>query len=176
MLTYLLALVNPVSVGQQVLAVTFLTSVDWSPPCPALISRLAFSWLLSTANCPWDLPSLVRFRSRGRSRVQALCVGFAPKQTKGSSDWHPHPQKRMSPIVSHKAKEPSFLYYFTHTWREDSCTHIFPQDINVVWNANNLVMNLNAGHRVHFLQRYPLNHECLHMWVQKAPTHVEIKT
>ena len=42
---YLLALVNPVSVGQQVLAVVFLTSVD-SVLCPASI----FS-LLPSANC-----------------------------------------------------------------------------------------------------------------------------
>ena len=34
------------------------------------------------------LPS--SFRSRGRSRALAFCVGFAPKQTKGSSDWHPN--------------------------------------------------------------------------------------
>ena len=102
MLTYLLALVNPASVGQQVFAVAFLISVDWSPLCPALISWLTFSWLLSPANFPWDLPSLVLLRSRGRSRAQALCVSFAPKQTKRSSDWFPHPQKRMPPIVSHR--------------------------------------------------------------------------
>ena len=42
---------------------------------------------LSTAFCPfWDLPLLIHFRSCGRSRAQALCLGFAPKQTKRFSD------------------------------------------------------------------------------------------
>ena len=34
----------------------------------------------------WDLPFLVHFQSRGRSRV-----GFVPKQTKRLSDWYPPP-------------------------------------------------------------------------------------
>ena len=72
MLTYLPALVNPASVSQQVLAVAFLTSVDWSPLCPAFISWLTFSWLLSPADCPWDPPSLVLFWSRGRSRAKSF--------------------------------------------------------------------------------------------------------
>ena len=37
-LTHLLELVNPASVGQPVLAATFLTSVDWSPLFLTLIS------------------------------------------------------------------------------------------------------------------------------------------
>ena len=82
----------------QVQAAAFLdgqlppTSVDWSILSPSA------NWLLSLQF--WHLPSLVVFRSCGKSHVQALCVGFAPKQTKGSSDWHPHPKKRMPPIVS----------------------------------------------------------------------------
>ena len=63
---------------------------DWSPLCSTLISWLTFSWRLSPADCPWDLPPLVLFQSRRRSRAQALCVGLAPRQTKGSSDRHPH--------------------------------------------------------------------------------------
>ena len=49
-----------------------------------------------------DISSFDLFQSRGKSLGQVLCVGFVPKQTKGSSDWHPHqhPQKRMPPIVS----------------------------------------------------------------------------
>ena len=47
----------------------------------------SFSWLVCPVDCLWDLPSLILFRSRGRSRARALCVGFAPKQTKGSSEW-----------------------------------------------------------------------------------------
>ena len=38
-----------------------------------------------------DLPLLVHFRSRGRSWAQALCLGFAPKQTKRSSAQRTHP-------------------------------------------------------------------------------------
>ena len=75
----------------------------------ALFSRLTYSvdWFLlfPASFCSlWDLPFLVFFRPRGKSRAQALCVGFAPKQTKGSSDWHPHPhpQKWMPPIVWHE--------------------------------------------------------------------------
>ena len=83
------------------LTVASLTSVEWSTLCPALISWLTFSWLLSPVDFPWDLLSLVLFRSCRISHAQAFCIGFAPKQTKGSSDWHPYPQKRMSPIVSH---------------------------------------------------------------------------
>ena len=59
MLTYLLALVNPASVVQQVLAVTFLTSVDWSPLCPALISWLTLSLDCNLLFCrlsPLDCP------------------------------------------------------------------------------------------------------------------------
>ena len=49
---------------------------------PRLLLTAFFCWL------PWDLASLIFFRSRRKSRVQALCVGYAPKRTKGSSDWH----------------------------------------------------------------------------------------
>ena len=114
MLTYLLALVNPVSVGQQVPAAAFLTPVDWFPLYPThlltdlfcrLVSSAPFCWqypslfdrpLVPTGLCCSllltaffcllsDLPFLVHFRSRGRSRTQALCVGFAPKKKKRDS-------------------------------------------------------------------------------------------
>ena len=42
----------------------------------------------TSVDCPGTLPFLDFFRSRRRSRAQALCVGFAQKQTKESSDWH----------------------------------------------------------------------------------------
>ena len=55
------------------------------------LTALSCRLLCSTSSVLlWDLLSLVFFRSRERSRVQALCVGFAPKQRKGSSDWHSH--------------------------------------------------------------------------------------
>ena len=54
--THFLALVNPASVGQQVLVAAFLNSVDWSPLCPTLISWLTcsvdWSLLLPSADCP----------------------------------------------------------------------------------------------------------------------------
>ena len=117
MLTCLLALVNPASVGQQVLAVVFLTSILLSflpyfhllTASSALLCQLSlsapFCWLsiiltalscLLSSSAPfcwlflWELPSLVHFWSRGRSCAQALCVGFAPEQTKRFSDRHPH--------------------------------------------------------------------------------------
>ena len=52
--------------------------------CPVLFNSLFCLHLCS----PWDFPSLVLFQSRGKSRTQALCVGFVWKQTKESSDWH----------------------------------------------------------------------------------------
>ena len=68
---------------------------------PRLLSTSLFYFLVLTASvlstglfCSLlltpllDLPSLVLFRSRRRSHAQALCVGFVPKQTKKSSDWH----------------------------------------------------------------------------------------
>ena len=107
MLTYILALVTPASVDQQVLAAAFLTSVDWSPLCPTLISLTAsfyrlvsaapFCWLFPSLDCSlmpavlfcsllltvlWDHPSLVP-TSRGRSRAQALLCGFCAKIDKG---------------------------------------------------------------------------------------------
>ena len=66
----------------------------------SLLLTASFPWLTSHADFLCYLPSLVYFRSPGRSRAQALCVGFTLKLTKGFSDWHPHAVKRMSPIVS----------------------------------------------------------------------------
>ena len=65
MLTCLLALVNPAYVGQQVLAVVFLTPVLLSSlPCLHLLTA-SFCSLLSTNSCCllWDLRSLVHFQS-----------------------------------------------------------------------------------------------------------------
>ena len=54
----------------------------------------SFSWLPPSADFCWlsDHSSLVLFRSRGKSNVQLLYVGFAPKLK---------PTRRMSNIVSH---------------------------------------------------------------------------
>ena len=77
-------LVNPASIGQQVLAVTFLISVD-ALLCPTPIFWLSHSLdsyvkptglffsALSTGLCLLsDLPSLLHFQSRGRYRPQSF--------------------------------------------------------------------------------------------------------
>ena len=64
---------------------------------PRLLLILFFCWL------PGTLPFLVFFQSRGRSYAQALCVGFAPKQTKESSDClspTPTPTETNAPLPS----------------------------------------------------------------------------
>ena len=92
--------------GSLVLAVAFLwpsASFDFCRQLsPADCLGLFYPVLSTALVCPVTLPPLVFFRSRGKSRAQALCVGFAPKQTKGSSGWHPHPhpQKRIPPLMS----------------------------------------------------------------------------
>ena len=50
-----------------------------------LVSAALFCWLFL-----WDFPSLVLFRSRGRYRKQALCVGFVPKQRDSLTGTHTH--------------------------------------------------------------------------------------
>ena len=76
-------LTKPLTMRTYLLCIAFI-AVDCLPCCSLLLTA---SFLLS------DLPFLVHFRSRGRSRAQAISVGFAPKQTNGFSDWHPrtHP-------------------------------------------------------------------------------------
>ena len=123
----LLALVNLASVGQQILAVVFLILVDSllclasifsQPPsadCVLLwtaFSSQLFCLPLSTGSlcllC--ELPSLLHFQSRRRSRPQALCVGFAPKHGKGFSNQRQHKRKWMLPIVSHQARSDTPLF------------------------------------------------------------------
>ena len=57
---------------------------------PHCLLLLTVRPLDSVVDCPCllsELPFLLHFRSHGRSRVQALCFCFAPKQTKRSSAW-----------------------------------------------------------------------------------------
>ena len=71
---------------------------------PEATAPALFTWLSSVdcllLFCSGPLPSLILFRSRRRSRTQALCVGFAPKQTK-ESKWHSRRQKRMPNMELH---------------------------------------------------------------------------
>ena len=71
------ALVHPASVGQRVLAVAFLTSID-SLLCSASIYSMPPSadWLSRSSHGP-SFPSLLRVSREISPSV--LCVGFAPK-------------------------------------------------------------------------------------------------
>ena len=111
---HLLALVNLASVGQQVLSITFQTSID-SLLCPTSIfslppsadrlilwtaasSRLGFSSLCCQLPSQSSLglsfpPTLSVIREVLSSN---LCVGFAPKQTKRSSEWRQHKRKKIA--------------------------------------------------------------------------------
>ena len=50
-----------------------------------------------------------------------------------------------------KAKEPILYYYFIHNWREYSWIHTFSPSINAIWDAINLVQDLNSVSQIHFL-------------------------
>ena len=69
-----------------------LTALSSRLVSSAFLSQIALS-AFSRTFLPW---------SRKRSRPHALCVGFAPRQTKRFSDRRQHKQKWMLPIVSHK--------------------------------------------------------------------------
>ena len=98
LLTPVLALVIPASVGQHVIAAAFRTSVEWSPLCPTLISWLTcsvdWSLLLPSADCSvlptvsgTFLPSVSWDISRAgplcgfRAKTDKGIVGLAPKHT-----------------------------------------------------------------------------------------------
>ena len=70
----------PTSVDYSLL----LTALFCRLPCSVLFSRLFSSFCAFPRLLPvsWEI-----------SRASP----FVPKQTRGSSDWHPHPQKRMHP-------------------------------------------------------------------------------
>ena len=111
MLTHLLMLVNPASVGQQVLAVTFLTSVDWSPLCLTLIS-----WLLSPADClllfsllPPSAGSLFLFTTLGPSFPYPLPVLWEISHT--------------SPLCGFHAKTDKGILWLAPTPTEMNATH-----------------------------------------------------
>ena len=88
-LTHPLTLANPASVSTSPssrLSRPSASSDFYRLPffCPLVCSVLSaalFTPLLCSVSC--CLLSSVFFWSRGKSRAQALCVGFAPKQTKG---------------------------------------------------------------------------------------------
>ena len=106
LLTHPLTLANPAygSIGPSSrlsLTVGFprllLTALSCWLPCSVLLSSVLL----------WDLAFLVFFRSRRRSRALALCVGFAPKQTRNlltGIHSHSHPQKR-TPVSCHTLLE-----------------------------------------------------------------------
>ena len=104
-------------------------------PSPGLLSHADWSLMLSVVDSSlrlplstdplWDLPFLLYFRSRGRSRAQALCLGFMPKQTKRFSDrcTHTHtPNTTNGHIVSQICLVLIRLSYFKILTRLDSST------------------------------------------------------
>ena len=87
-----------VSSKRKVLTPYLASAFLWPSPF------LDFCWLPSSVGCPETLPFLVFFRSRRRSRAQALCVDFAPKKQRNpltGTHPHPHPQKRIPNIMPH---------------------------------------------------------------------------
>ena len=108
MLTHLLTLANPVS--QTTGTSSCLSDFCWlfcSLQLTGLFSSANWSVLSTSLDCnllltlgpSFPRPLLVLWEI---SRASPLC-GFRSK-TKGPSDWHPHPQKRMPPIVSQCSK------------------------------------------------------------------------
>ena len=88
-------------------ALTDLASGSTSPNSlfsSRLSLTVAFPQLLLILpfHCSGTLPFLVFFWSCRKSHVQALCVGFAPKQMKESFDWRsstPTPIQQMPTIM-----------------------------------------------------------------------------
>ena len=73
-------------------------------PTPHFSNHIIWPWPFpdSSLFCCETLPFLVFLRSRRKSRVQHLCVGFTPKQTKEPTDWRsptPTPTEQMPTIV-----------------------------------------------------------------------------
>ena len=60
------------------------------------------------------------------------------------------------PGCHNKIEEPCLSYYFSLAGVK-IVIHNFPKSISGIWNANNLVQNLNSVRRVHFLWRRPLH-------------------
>ena len=100
MLIHLLTLANQASEPTGLASALFCRLL-WFALMTGFFCSASFSVL------PWDLPSLVLFPSPWRSHAQALCVGFASKQTNESSDWNlptSTPTQRM-PTSSHTLLE-----------------------------------------------------------------------
>ena len=137
-------LVNPASEGQQVLAVVFLTSVDSSLPylhlltaffcqlCPSMDCYLKLTVRFcppsSTGSLLWDLLPPSTF-SRVGDPMPRLCVGFVPKQTKRSSEWHQHKQKR---IATYSVTSVKCFYESSYVLNQGLYFHTLPQTIHVL--------------------------------------------
>ena len=55
-------------------------------------------------------------------------------------------------LLPHQAWRTQSALLFTHSWRENNWIHTFPKGINTMWNAINLVQELNSCRRVQFLR------------------------
>ena len=85
-----IASVYPSEISTQPLGTLthLLPLTDLASESTGLNLAAAFLCPSPSVDSPETLPFFVFFRSRRKSRAQALCVGFAPKRTKESSDWH----------------------------------------------------------------------------------------
>ena len=130
MLTHPLMLANPVAWYTGPCSRFPPTPVDSSLLstalfCPLLCSPSALFCSLVYSVLIWDLPSLILFLSRRKSRVQALCVGFAQKKniqrdplTGTHSYPPPYPQKRMN--AQHRATK-NYRKMRSNLMKGDSC-------------------------------------------------------
>ena len=71
----------------------------------------AFFCQLLSSVFPGTLPSLVFFWFRRKSLAQALYVGFMPKQTKESSDWH-----SPTPIETNAQHQATYIYIYIYIY------------------------------------------------------------
>ena len=79
----------------------------------------------------------------------SACVGCDTNLTGLNSvfllrEWLPNQSRRIQSVL-----------LFTHSWRENNSVHTFSKGISTVWNAINLVQDLNSCHQVNFLCQAP---------------------
>ena len=110
MLTHLLTLANPASGSTHPSSQLPLTPVDCSLLSTALVCSLLLSGFFLSGTF---LPSLVFLLSHGRSRMQALCVGFMPKQKRDPlTSTHPNPNNEC-PTSCHIDKKKKQLLFWS---------------------------------------------------------------
>ena len=146
----------------------WFSNLVWSMGC--------YSCIISWAEIAKNSPSLSRFTSSSSSSSSsrhADCLdSFLPSisiTTLQNSGWTSHltdyPRKTskicwalLKKGQTHKRRSTMNSYiwslpYYLPMTGERIVIHTFRNGISVTWNANNLIQDLNSGHRVHILQR-----------------------